>query len=615
MESKNNYFIVQSSACTAYLPPIVVLAILTFFTYSNSLNGTFFLDDLYHLVRHPKTAADSLKSLLTNPLLPGREVTDLTFALNHYFHKTEVVGYHLVNLILHFLNASLIYFFVFIAAGLLTQPLQSAHGPAANRRSYYVAIFISLVFAVHPLFSAAVNYSVQRYLLMATAFYLMALIAYIKARSPETPKKWPWWTATVIFAWLALHSKEIAVTIFLAILLIEGLWLQQNGRQLKTKIRLFIALIALFLVYGGVSLYLIGWFQSAGARLWGPWQQFQAESIAFFHYWKMLVLPLDQWMNIDHDFSMSTSAISLSGLLALGFHFLMLGAAVVLVRKGRMLAGMGIGWFYITLLPYWIVPEADLLVNYKAYLPGIGLMLILTDISDWLITRRKFPPVVLSVVAILVISFMAVSTYGRNKVYQNDLRLWMDTAKKSPQKARVFNNRGYAYFKKDMLNPALQDYNRAIALNPSFARAYENRGCLYFEQKNYSAAKADFQKAIDLNTENARVFTNLGSAYRELKMPEMAVRSFDQALSLDSKYAEAYFNRGLARLDLEMAFEALMDFDEAVHINPLHAEAFKKRGDTAYALNLPGVCEDFKAACRLGNCLSYNLARQQGLCK
>ena len=45
---------------------------------------------------------------------------------------------------------------------------------------------------------------------------------------------------------------------------------------------------------------------------------------------------------------------------------------------------------------------------------------------------------------------------------------------------------------------AIEDFNRAIALNPNYADAYNNRGFVYIEKGNMTKAATDFQKACDL---------------------------------------------------------------------------------------------------------------------
>ena len=64
----------------------------------------------------------------------------------------------------------------------------------------------------------------------------------------------------------------------------------------------------------------------------------------------------------------------------------------------------------------------------------------------------------------------------------------------SPKRlATAFNNRGVVYKFKGEYDRALDDYNRAILLNPSYANAYNNRGVIY-------RLKGDYDRASKITT-------------------------------------------------------------------------------------------------------------------
>ena len=62
---------------------------------------------------------------------------------------------------------------------------------------------------------------------------------------------------------------------------------------------------------------------------------------------------------------------------------------------------------------------------------------------------------------------------------------------------------------------AIEDYNKAIDLDPEDARTYTNRGNAYRDIGDFGAAIEDYNKAIDLDPEDARFYTNRGLAYAE----------------------------------------------------------------------------------------------------
>ena len=77
--------------------------------YSNTLDASFHLDDYKQITGNEAIRSlDNLYLLLT---APKRGVSNVTFALNYAVGGQNVLGYHLVNIFIHILNAILVYTF------------------------------------------------------------------------------------------------------------------------------------------------------------------------------------------------------------------------------------------------------------------------------------------------------------------------------------------------------------------------------------------------------------------------------------------------------------------------------------------------------------------------
>ncbi len=107
----------------------------------------------------------------------NRYIGFLTFALNYSLHGLDVTGYHVVNLLIHTVNALLIYLLVMLT---FRAPLLQGSSLWEQRRN--MALVCALLFAVHPLQTQAVTYIWQRVASLATMFCLMSLVSYIKYR-------------------------------------------------------------------------------------------------------------------------------------------------------------------------------------------------------------------------------------------------------------------------------------------------------------------------------------------------------------------------------------------------------------------------------------------------
>jgi tetratricopeptide (TPR) repeat protein len=70
------------------------------------------------------------------------------------------------------------------------------------------------------------------------------------------------------------------------------------------------------------------------------------------------------------------------------------------------------------------------------------------------------------------------------------------------QLAVAYNNRGSAYDDWGKTEPALQDFDQAIKLDPMFDAPYFNRSFIYERQSNYAKAIADMEKAVSLTPDD-----------------------------------------------------------------------------------------------------------------
>jgi tetratricopeptide (TPR) repeat protein len=113
---------------------------------------------------------------------------------------------------------------------------------------------------------------------------------------------------------------------------------------------------------------------------------------------------------------------------------------------------------------------------------------------------------------------------------------------------------------------AIDDYTKAIELNPKFAEAYLNRGNLQFKLEYYAAAIGDFDKAIELNPNNASVFNNRGLAKFKTQDFEGAIADYNRAIRLNPQFSDAFLNRGTARYSTDDKTGACTDWRKALSL-------------------------------------------------
>jgi protein O-mannosyl-transferase len=160
---------------------IFLIAALGFFAYSNTFYSPFLFDGRSQIIDNP--VIQDLKNFISDRKgydhNPRRFIGYLSFALDYYIGGFDVIGYHIVNLLIHIANALLAYFLVLLTSRTPSMRQSADSSPPA---SALIALFSALLLVSHPIQTQAITYVIQRFASLATFFYLLSLIMYIKGR-------------------------------------------------------------------------------------------------------------------------------------------------------------------------------------------------------------------------------------------------------------------------------------------------------------------------------------------------------------------------------------------------------------------------------------------------
>lgn len=150
----------------------------------------------------------------------------------------------------------------------------------------------------------------------------------------------------------------------------------------------------------------------------------------------------------------------------------------------------------------------------------------------------------------------------------------------NPNDTLPYINRGLAYHRLGKLDNAIKDYDTAIAIDPKLAKAYSNRSHVYYDKKDLTRALDDANRAAVFDPTLAEAYINLGNAQFANRDASSAIDNYTRAISLNPGrilLAGAHTNRAnvIAQNDLNAAFK---DYNRAIAVNPEFAEAFYNRG-------------------------------------
>ncbi len=255
------------------------------------------------------------------------------------------------------------------------------------------------------------------------------------------------------------------------------------------------------------------------------------------------------------------------------------------------LMGFGILWFFITLsVESSIIPIPMLIDEYRMYLPSVGMIICVVTGAFWVFSPKvgaleaRFTAFkrFTVVTPLLIVGVMAVATYQRNELWGDKIRLWEDTARKSPAKITVHYTLGTYYQEKNLPYKAMEQYLIAVRMDPYFTDAHHNLGLIYKSLNMFDKAMNEFQIDVTLMPTDAEAHNNLGIIYKSLNMFDKAMEQYLTAIKLKPDYMEAHYNLGNIYLEFNMPDKAMEQYLIAINLKPDSAEAHFNLGLVYY---------------------------------
>ncbi|QDD07408.1 tetratricopeptide repeat protein [Candidatus Methylopumilus planktonicus] len=146
-------------------------------------------------------------------------------------------------------------------------------------------------------------------------------------------------------------------------------------------------------------------------------------------------------------------------------------------------------------------------------------------------------------------------------------------------------------FQHKQIDHCISKINKIIKNHKKEFLPYNYRGIIFLSLYRYPEALNDFKKAISLNPEFAQGYNNIALAYRSLNLRGHALSAYKKSLSLNPESIEARINIGILYTELYLYFEAIESFNyvlkripEHEHTHQLIADAYLKTFNYEQAL-------------------------------
>jgi tetratricopeptide (TPR) repeat protein/V8-like Glu-specific endopeptidase len=171
----------------------------------------------------------------------------------------------------------------------------------------------------------------------------------------------------------------------------------------------------------------------------------------------------------------------------------------------------------------------------------------------------------------------------------------------NPRYQYAYFVRAIAYEQIQEFQQSLADYNQSIIINPKYYIAYHNRAILKVDKLNdIQGALADYNQTIIINPEFSDAYYNRAILKADkLNDIQGALADYDQAILFTIGFSNAYHNRAnLKAYNLNDIQGALADYNQAISFNPTDSDAYYGRANLkAYNLNdIQGALADYNQA-------------------
>jgi len=582
---------------------LIIISIVSFICYGNSLHNNFVYDDKSIIVKNQLVRdIHNIPLIFTTSYWEGyrwegiekneqslyRPLIIFSYALNYLVSDLNPFGYHLINLLIHLINSIL----TFLLCLYLFESWR-----------WISSLVVSLLFATHPIHTEAVANIVGRAELLCFCFFILALWFYIKAVSRKSPHSRLFYLLSLGGYFLALLSKESAITLLGVVILFD--WLYRYQGQLKVMRdnglnevkRNYLGFILVTLIYFILRFLILENPLNPGSitMLDNPlitassWQRSLTALKIISNYLILLIFPIR--LSADYSFNqipVSTTIFAPEVLCSLFFIILTFGLAFWCSRRVKSLS-FSIPFFFITLsvVSNLLIIIGTIMAERLLYIPSLGFCIFVGALVQKALERvsqkrRIFSSCSLVTILLLIISLYTIRTWIRNRDWKDEAHLFSSVIKNGPESARGHNQMAAVYFQNGDYEMALKEAKRAVEIHSNYKEAHYCLGTTYNKMGHYDKAIVEFTRALRIHPRYPSALLNLGTSYHNLKRYDKAIEVYKHLISIRSDYAEAYNNLGISYYFKGMVEMATRAYLHALELKPDYAEVYKNLGVLYY---------------------------------
>jgi tetratricopeptide (TPR) repeat protein len=598
------------SECRIKAFAFMTLLILILCIYSNTFQASWHFDDEPNILKAKALHLNSLnwseiKKVFFHEWGDSeklyRPVSRLSFALNYYFGKANVFGYHVVNMSIHMLAA--LFLFLFILHTLNLPLLRAKYGP----NSYSIALLATVLWAINPIQTQAVTYIVQRMASMAGLFYIMAMYFYLRGRTTNSRSlSSVYFCMCLLSSLLAFGTKENSFVLPITLLLYDIFIIQSDSWESKKRIlKIATGVIVLTLFTSLVYYYLsrgnnfLAFLDGYDRRIFGLKERLLTEPRIILFYISLILYPMPTRLSLVHDIQISSSLFDpFSTIVSIVFIIFIVLTALFLSTR-RPLLSFCVLFFFLNHVIESSIFALELIFEHRNYIPSMLIFLpvaiLMLRVIRLLSYKKPMQAIVTGCIVVIIIAF-GHSTFIRNFTWKNEETLWIDGIEKAPDVWRPYHGLAKYYSDHHHKDKALSLYKTALTKKPIVdnndkAITYYNLGLEYYGTGNQDLALEYYLQATKIDPYFADAHNNIGILLANKREYGQAYQAFKTALSSQNNCHYAHSNLGFLLLKMGKWEEALKELKAALDIVPYNIPtqqrlgvAYKERGEFSEAL-------------------------------
>jgi tetratricopeptide (TPR) repeat protein len=580
---------------------ILILLLLAFLPYANTLFSGFVYDDNFQVMANPFVHSfRHLREIFTTTVWAFQGAQGVTnyyrplmtfdYLLCYKLFGPVPFGFHLINIAWHAWVVCLVYW--------------------VARRMFHdrtAALVAAGLFALHPIHTESVAWIAALTDLQLAVFFLVTFSLYLglssaSAEQTHSPQLGRRFAIAGVYA-LALLSKEQAITLPALLMAYEHFFREdRDATSTREKISRYLPLWILAGIYILIRLTYLGGMAAVRTRTGLTSKEVVLSAIASVgQYLGKLIWPARlSAFYVFYKSSQWTDPRVLYGLAGL----FLCGAAFLWLWKNARTAAFSLLWMGVTLAPVlnarWM--PASVFAERYLYLPSVGFCWLV----GWCVSRvwsnARIPVIARTAVAVAVCAAAllgGIRTVRRNRDWRDEEALFVQTLATDSDAGLIRSNLGSVYFNKGNPAAAEREWDQALAAGPRSVFTLVDFGLLRQRQQRYTESQQFFERAIRIRPDYMDAHLLYAEMLESIDRDAEADWQYRLAVTLDPYASNAHLAYGQFLQKHERLQEAKTQFEDAVAEDDV-ADAYDGLGDIYQSWNRTAQAEQaFKMAVKL----------------